>query len=47
MKCYGYVAVWILFALYGVFMGLIEGIQKAFLTKLLPKGVNGTAFGCL
>jgi len=38
-------AVWVLFALYGVFMGLTEGIQKAFLATLTPEGLKGTAFG--
>jgi len=38
-------AVWVLFALYGVFMGLTEGIQKAFLATLIPEGLKGTAFG--
>jgi len=37
--------VWILFCLYGLFMGLTEGIQKAFLTTLIPADFKATAFG--
>lgn len=38
-------AVWVLFSLYGVFMGLTEGIQKAFLTTIIPPDFKATAFG--
>ena len=38
-------AIWILFALYGLFMGLTEGIQKAFLSTLIPPSFKATAFG--
>lgn len=38
-------AIWILFSLYGVFMGLTEGIQKAFLTTIIPADYKATAFG--
>jgi len=38
-------AIWILFALYGVFMGLTEGIQKAFLSTIIPVNFKATAFG--
>ncbi|MBI4651726.1 MFS transporter, partial [Candidatus Desantisbacteria bacterium] len=37
--------IWILFALYGFFMGLTEGIQKAFLSSLIPADFKATAFG--
>lgn len=37
--------VWILFALYGIFMGLTEGIQKAFLSTIIPADFKATAFG--
>ena len=37
--------VWILFALYGLFMGLTEGIQKAFLATIIPVDFKATAFG--
>ena len=32
---------------HGVFMGLTEGIQKAFLATLLPESLKGTAYGIL
>jgi len=38
-------AVWLLFGLYGVFMGLTEGVQKAFLTTIIPPDFKATAFG--
>ncbi|MEW6418711.1 MAG: MFS transporter [Nitrospirota bacterium] len=38
-------AIWILFAFYGLFMGLTEGIQKAFLATIIPQDFKATAFG--
>ena len=38
-------AIWILFAFYGLFMGLTEGIQKAFLATIIPSDFKATAFG--
>ena len=38
-------AAWVLFGLYGVFMGLTEGVQKAFLTTIIPPDFKATAFG--
>lgn len=38
-------AIWILFSLYGIFMGLTEGIQKAFLAAIIPSDAKATAFG--
>lgn len=38
-------AIWTLFALYGVFMGLTEGVQKAFLATIIPRDFKATAFG--
>lgn len=38
-------AVWALFCFYGVFMGLTEGVQKAFLTTIIPPDFKATAFG--
>ncbi|MDY0350315.1 MAG: MFS transporter [Desulfobulbaceae bacterium] len=38
-------AIWLLFILYGLFMGLTEGIQKAFLTTIIPAEFKATAFG--
>lgn len=37
--------VWLLFALYGLFMGLTEGVQKAFLATIIPAQFKATAFG--
>jgi len=37
--------IWMLFGLYGVFMGLTEGIQKAFLATIIPPDFKATAFG--
>ncbi len=38
-------AIWVLFSLYGLFMGLTEGIQKAFLATIIPADFKATAFG--
>lgn len=38
-------AIWVLFGFYGVFMGLTEGIQKAYLAAIVPPPVKATAFG--
>ncbi len=38
-------AIWILFGFYGLFMGLTEGIQKAFLATIIPQDFKATAFG--
>jgi MFS family permease len=38
-------SIWILFSLYGVFMALTEGIQKAFLATIIPPEFKATAFG--
>jgi MFS family permease len=40
-------AVWLLFAVYGVFFGATEGVAKAFVADLVPKGSRGRAFGLL
>ncbi|HJX35128.1 MAG TPA: MFS transporter, partial [Desulfatiglandales bacterium] len=37
--------IWLLFGLYGLFMGLTEGIQKAFLVTIIPQDFKATAFG--
>ncbi len=37
--------IWVLFSLYGLFMGLTEGIQKAFLATIIPPDFKATAFG--
>jgi MFS family permease len=38
-------AIWVLFGSYGLFMGLTEGIQKAFLATIIPQDFKATAFG--
>jgi MFS family permease len=38
-------AIWLLFAFYGLFMGLTDGIQKAFLATIIPPDFKATAFG--
>ncbi len=37
--------IWVLFAFYGIFMGLTEGVQKAFLADIIPVDFKATAFG--
>lgn len=38
-------AIWLLFGFYGLFMGLTEGVQKAFLATIIPPEFKATAFG--
>jgi MFS family permease len=38
-------AIWVLFGVYGLFMGMTEGIQKAFLATIMPADFKATAFG--
>ncbi len=38
-------SVWYLFGAYGIFMGLTEGIQKAYIAEVLPQEFKATAFG--
>jgi len=38
-------SIWVLFALYGLYMGLTEGTQKAFLATIIPAEFKATAFG--
>jgi MFS-type transporter involved in bile tolerance (Atg22 family) len=37
--------IWVLFAIYGVFFGLTEGVEKALVSDLVPPARRGTAFG--
>lgn len=37
--------VWFLFPLYGIYMGLTDGISKAYISELVPKERIGTAIG--
>jgi MFS family permease len=41
----GTTAVWVLFGFYGIYMGLTEGVQKAFLASIIPPDFKATAFG--
>jgi len=36
---------WLLFCAYGIFFGLTEGVEKAFVSDLVPSELRGTAFG--
>jgi MFS family permease len=36
---------WVLFALYGVYYGMVEGVGKAFVADLVPQERRGTAYG--
>ncbi len=37
--------IWLLFVFYGLFMGLTDGIQRAFLATIIPQDFKATAFG--
>ncbi|MFZ5862617.1 MAG: MFS transporter [Nitrospirota bacterium] len=37
--------VWVLFAVYGLFFGLTEGVEKAYVADLAPAEHRGTAYG--
>jgi MFS family permease len=37
--------IWVLFAIYGLFFGLTEGIEKAYIADLAPAEHRGTAYG--
>ncbi len=37
--------IWLLFALYGVYYGLAEGVARAFVADLVPEDKCGTAYG--
>ena len=38
-------AIWLLFSLYGLFMGLTDGVNRAFLATIIPQHFKATAFG--
>jgi MFS family permease len=40
-------AAWVLFGAYGLFFGLTEGVAKAYVADLVPKGARGRAYGLL
>lgn len=37
--------VWLLFGVYGIYFGLTEGVEKAFVADLAPEHLRGSAFG--
>jgi len=37
--------VWLLFACYGVYYGIVEGVARAFVADLVPEEKRGTAYG--
>ncbi|MBC8274057.1 MAG: MFS transporter, partial [Chloroflexi bacterium] len=37
--------IWLLFAFYGVYYGLAEGVARAFVADLVPEERRGTAYG--
>ena len=41
----GPLAVWVLFAFYGLFFGLTEGSERAFVADLVPERLRGRAYG--
>lgn len=38
-------AIWLLFILYGLYMGMTEGVQRAFVAVLIPREYKATAYG--
>ncbi|MBK8303081.1 MAG: MFS transporter [Chloracidobacterium sp.] len=36
---------WVLFIIYGVYFGLTEGVEKAFVADMVPENKRGTAYG--
>jgi len=36
---------WVLFAAYGIYYGIVEGVSKAFIADLVPAARRGTAYG--
>ena len=43
--CTDPVLIWMLFALYGIYYGLTEGVTKAYLAQLIPAHKRATGFG--
>ncbi|MCR4394817.1 MAG: MFS transporter, partial [Dehalococcoidales bacterium] len=37
--------IWVLFAAYGVYYGMVEGVSRAFVADLVPVEKRGTAYG--
>jgi MFS family permease len=38
-------SIWLLFAAYGIYYGIVEGVAKAFVADLVPAERRGTAYG--
>ncbi len=38
-------SIWVLFAAYGIYYGIVEGVARAFVADLVPAERRGTAFG--
>jgi len=38
-------SVWLLFAVYGIYQGVVEGVARAFVADLVAEGRRGTAYG--
>lgn len=36
---------WVLFIIYGVYFGLTEGVEKAYVADMVPENKRGTAYG--
>ena len=36
---------WVLFAAYGIYYGIVEGVARAFVADLVPAERRGTAYG--
>ncbi len=39
------IAIWFMFATYGIFMAIIESVQRAYVSDLAPRELRGTALG--
>jgi MFS family permease len=37
--------VWLLFSIYGIYYGVVEGVTRAFVSDLVPKALRGIAYG--
>ena len=37
--------IWLLFACYGIYYGIVEGVARAFIADLVPEEKRGTAYG--
>ena len=37
--------IWLLYAIYAVYYGIVEGVRRAFIADLVPAETRGTAYG--